>query len=278
MVLQAVRTSGPRRMAIAEMQTKNRSTALIKALQQIVERSSHSSPWDSQEIIRAEIFGGERFEQHAESLAVAQTISPRPTRGHSLRRRLYDNDRTLLRAYETIAALIDQGRPITPAAEWLVDNYHIVEEQIREIRDDLPPGYYRQLPKLATGRSRAIRASSAWPGRSSPTPTAASIPQMLVPLRPGLSARPAADDRRAVGGRDHAAHRPGGKSAAARRADRAGGVRPPAGRRVGRPTAGRRRARPREPAAVVLQPFARRRCRPPSPCSWSSGCATRTRR
>lgn len=40
---------------------------------------------------------------------------------------------------------------MVPAAEWLLDNYHVVEEQIREIRDDLPPGYYRQLPKLASG-------------------------------------------------------------------------------------------------------------------------------
>ena len=44
-----------------------------------------------------------------------------------------------------------EGRAITPAAEWLLDNYHLVEEQIREIRADLPPGYYRQLPKLAAG-------------------------------------------------------------------------------------------------------------------------------
>jgi cyclic beta-1,2-glucan synthetase len=40
---------------------------------------------------------------------------------------------------------------VVPAAEWLLDNYHLVEEQVREIRDDLPPGYYRQLPKLAEG-------------------------------------------------------------------------------------------------------------------------------
>ena len=127
----------PRGMATADMHTE-RNTALIKALRRIFGRSSQSSLWDSQEIIRAEIFGSERFEQHAESLAVAQKISPRPKRGRSLRRRLHDNDRTLLRAYETIAASIDLGRPITPAAEWLVDNYHIVEDQIREIRDDLP--------------------------------------------------------------------------------------------------------------------------------------------
>ena len=49
------------------------------------------------------------------------------------------------------AKAIDEGRTITPAAEWLVDNYHLVEKQIREIRSDLPPGYYRQLPKLVEG-------------------------------------------------------------------------------------------------------------------------------
>jgi cyclic beta-1,2-glucan synthetase len=40
---------------------------------------------------------------------------------------------------------------VTPAAEWLLDNYHVVEEQIREIRQDLPPSFYRLLPKLASG-------------------------------------------------------------------------------------------------------------------------------
>ena len=50
-----------------------------------------------------------------------------------------------------MAKAIGESRAITPAAEWLVDNYHLVEKQIREIRADLPAGYYRQLPKLAAG-------------------------------------------------------------------------------------------------------------------------------
>jgi cyclic beta-1,2-glucan synthetase len=65
--------------------------------------------------------------------------------------RLRDNGRVLLEAYRAIAAAIREERAITPAAEWLVDNFHVVEEQIREIRDDLPRGFYRQLPKLADG-------------------------------------------------------------------------------------------------------------------------------
>ena len=44
---------------------------------------------------------------------------------------------------------MDDKAAITPAAEWLIDNFHLVERQIREVRLDLPPAYYRQLPKLA---------------------------------------------------------------------------------------------------------------------------------
>ena len=54
-------------------------------------------------------------------------------------------------AYRAIAKAIREERTITPAAEWLVDNFHVVEEQLREIRDDLPRGFYRELPKLAEG-------------------------------------------------------------------------------------------------------------------------------
>ncbi len=57
----------------------------------------------------------------------------------------------LLNAYRFAVRAINEGRAITPATEWLVDNYHLVERQIHEIGSDLPPGYYRQLPKLAVG-------------------------------------------------------------------------------------------------------------------------------
>ena len=80
--------------------------------------------------------------------------SPSPRRrrpGAVLAARLKDNESVLLEAYRAIAKAVGESRAITPAAEWLLDNYHLVEEQIREIRDDLPPGYYRQLPKLAAG-------------------------------------------------------------------------------------------------------------------------------
>ncbi len=99
--------------------------------------------------IREELFSVERLEQHAESLAKAQPVVS--GRGRPLAARVQDNGRVLLAAYRAIVEAIRDDRAITPAAEWLVDNFHIVEDQIREIRADLPRGFYRQLPKLASG-------------------------------------------------------------------------------------------------------------------------------
>jgi cyclic beta-1,2-glucan synthetase len=101
--------------------------------------------------IVAELFSVERLEQHAESLAAAQSITDEPGRGHAIRPRVAENGRVLLESYRALARAIKEERSITPAAEWLVDNFHIVDEQLREIRDDLPPDYYRELPKLAEG-------------------------------------------------------------------------------------------------------------------------------
>ena len=109
------------------------------------------SPSPIQEPIRAELFGIERLEQHAESLAAAQRITSGLEPRRPLLPRVDDNGRALSEANRAIAEAIREQRWITPAAEWLVDNYFVVDEQLREIRDDLPVGYYRELPALAEG-------------------------------------------------------------------------------------------------------------------------------
>src|ERR1700686_4631923 len=101
--------------------------------------------------IRAELFTVERLEQHAESLAAAQIVTDEPVQGRPLLPRVIENGRVLLEYYQATAKAIQREQTITPAAEWLVDNFYIVEEQLREIRDDLPRGFYRRLPKLAAG-------------------------------------------------------------------------------------------------------------------------------
>ncbi len=101
------------------------------------------------EPILAELFSAERLEEHARTLAAAQTVSFQ--KGHPVQPRIAENGRVLVEAYRVLASAIKEERAITPAAEWLVDNFPIVDEQLREIRDDLPPHYYRELPKLSEG-------------------------------------------------------------------------------------------------------------------------------
>ena len=104
-----------------------------------------------EEPIRAELFGIERLEQHAESLATAQRVTGDAKPGRPLLTRVEDNGRALRAANTAIAAAIQEKLWITPAAEWLVDNFFVVDEQLREIRDDLPVAFYHELPKLVDG-------------------------------------------------------------------------------------------------------------------------------
>ena len=124
---------------------------LRRRFSRFMPRMSSAPPWVHEEAIREELFSVERLEQHAESLAAAQSVGSKPKRGRPIAQRVRDDDEALFEAYRVIAAAIKDKRPITPAAEWLIDNYHLAEDQIREIHTDLPPNYYRQLPKLAEG-------------------------------------------------------------------------------------------------------------------------------
>ncbi len=97
------------------------------------------------------MFSVERLEQHGESLAANQPVSRLSTFGNPLSDRLRDNEKTLRRVYRALSEIVEGKRSVTPAAEWLLDNYRLVEQQVLEARADLPAGYYRQLPKLSDG-------------------------------------------------------------------------------------------------------------------------------
>ncbi len=102
-------------------------------------------------LIRREVFSPEHLEQFAESLAAGQVISRAPANNRLLRKRLDYNEQQLRHAYLAISKAIGDEFEMPPAADWVVDNYFIAEEQIRAIRNNLPPSYYRELPKLAQG-------------------------------------------------------------------------------------------------------------------------------
>ena len=107
-------------------------------------------------MIRAELFGTQRFEEHGRSLSQAQTVRKTSGWGENLTffPRVEDNIAALRQAYDYVATISQSGQYVTPAAEWLLDNFHLVEAQLQQIHEGVPRRYYADLPKL-TGKPLA---------------------------------------------------------------------------------------------------------------------------
>ncbi|HSR41423.1 MAG TPA: hypothetical protein VLL48_04620, partial [Longimicrobiales bacterium] len=103
------------------------------------------------EPIRGSILGPDRLRQHAAHLARGHRVDRRERRGVRLLDRLDDNERVLRDAYRDLTGAVRRDEAISPAAEWLLDNFHVVEDQIRQAGESLPEGYQRRLPRLTRG-------------------------------------------------------------------------------------------------------------------------------
>ncbi|MCX6922952.1 MAG: hypothetical protein NT154_07050, partial [Verrucomicrobia bacterium] len=104
--------------------------------------------------LRAEVFSVDQLVHHAKALAENHSVATR--RGSNrLLARLGENEQ-ILRAYNRTTQTVDQTRRVTHAAEWLLDNFYLIEEQVQMARRHLPRGYSRELPRLLAGPSAGL--------------------------------------------------------------------------------------------------------------------------
>lgn len=105
--------------------------------------------------LRSELFSIEQLREHSKSFARQHEVWPR--HGPDLLiARLLDNERLLLDTYDALAVAVKKEEQITPAAEWLLDNFYLIEEQILTARRHLPPAYSGSLPQLGNGPSKGL--------------------------------------------------------------------------------------------------------------------------
>lgn len=102
--------------------------------------------------LRSELFSVEQLEQHAEALADWHQIDARHGADRLLAR-LASNEKVLLEAYRLVTDSVENKRRISPAGEWLLDNFYLIEEQVRTAKRHLPKQYARGLPRLVNGPS-----------------------------------------------------------------------------------------------------------------------------
>ena len=105
--------------------------------------------------LRKELFTEEQLEQHAFNLSTKhQLISSPPS--EQLLKRLAENETILLEVHALLTEVVKDNNRVTPAAEWLLDNFYLIEEQIHTGKKHLPKGYSRGLPQLAKGESAGL--------------------------------------------------------------------------------------------------------------------------
>ena len=110
---------------------------------------------DDEPPLRSELLSADQMEQHGKTLAGTHKLSPGRAPDQLLTR-LAENERVLIGACNLLTAAVKTNRRIAPAGEWLLDNFYLIEEQIRTAKKHLPKGYSRELPRLAHGPSAGL--------------------------------------------------------------------------------------------------------------------------
>ncbi|MCU1221536.1 MAG: glycosyltransferase [Candidatus Angelobacter sp.] len=105
--------------------------------------------------LRSELFSKEQMKQHGKSLAAMHSIADGRAPDQLLAR-LADNEKILNETCHLLTTATQANRRIAPAGEWLLDNFYLIEQQIRTARRHLPRGYSQVLPRLLKGPSAGL--------------------------------------------------------------------------------------------------------------------------
>ncbi|AXC50722.1 protein ndvB [Paracoccus suum] len=111
--------------------------------------------------LRAEQWSGLGLRAAGEALAHDPSRHVADLMAVDLRRRLDDNRRAIRANYLSTLEAARGGHVITPAAEWLIDNQHVIDEAFRLQREALGPNFLRHLPMISlAGGDRVPRVAA----------------------------------------------------------------------------------------------------------------------
>jgi cellobiose phosphorylase len=105
--------------------------------------------------LRSELLTAHQMEQHGKNLAGVHQLDLKRA-SDQLLARLNENEDVLLGVRDLLTEAVAADRRITPAGEWLLDNFYLIEEQVRTARKHLPKDYSRELPCLLNGPSKGL--------------------------------------------------------------------------------------------------------------------------
>ncbi len=111
----------------------------------------HSRSSECAAEIRDTTLDAAELQKHAAEIAKNHPVGRFSKSLNWLTRRLSDNYNLITGVYKSLNRDIRESFPTAPSAEWLLDNFYIIEEQAKLIRRNLSRGRYSRLPVLKRG-------------------------------------------------------------------------------------------------------------------------------
>ncbi|MBA4168595.1 MAG: cyclic beta 1-2 glucan synthetase, partial [Chitinophagaceae bacterium] len=128
---------------------------LISNMRSFFQTNDARPSYSNEEPLREELFSTAQMERFGKTLAARHTISLQPAKDHLLKR-LADNEDTLQEVRKLLNNSIKKKYQISPAGEWLIDNFYLIEEHIRIAKTHFPKNYSEDLPQLSEGNSAGL--------------------------------------------------------------------------------------------------------------------------
>ncbi len=128
---------------------------LISNMRAFFQTNNSKLNYLNEEPLRAELFSSDQMDRFGKKLAKNHTLSTRPSKEHLLKR-LADNEIILNEVRKLLTDSIRRKHQIPPAGEWLIDNFYLIEEHIRNAKTNFPKGYSKDLPQLSEEGSAGL--------------------------------------------------------------------------------------------------------------------------
>lgn len=131
---------------------------LISEMRNFFQVSDTKLNYLDEEPLREELFSSDQLERFGKTLAAKHKLSTIPAKDHLLKR-LTDNEETLQKVRKLLTDSIKRNYQVSPAGEWLIDNFYLIEEHIQIAKTHFPKKYSEDLPQLLDGSGSGITRS-----------------------------------------------------------------------------------------------------------------------
>jgi len=128
---------------------------LISDMRDFFQAKNSGQIYRNEELLSAELYSSEQMERFGKVLAKTHKLSTKPAQDHLLKR-LADNETLLHEVRKLLTDSIKKKYQISPAGEWLLDNFYLIEEHTRSAKINFPKDYSEDLPQLSDVSSAGV--------------------------------------------------------------------------------------------------------------------------